>query len=398
MRELSKRALKVKPSATLELTAKVAALRSQGVEVIKFNVGEPDFATPRNICEACKRSLDAGHTKYTPIPGIQELRAAICEKLFRDDGVRYEPDEISYGTGAKQPLFNAIFTLVDSGDEVIIPTPCWVSYVEMVTLADGEPVLVPCLGDGSFYLDIGAIERAITPKTKALILNNPNNPTGAVYPRGDLLALAELAEKHDFYIISDEVYEKLIYGGKQHTCMASVSEGMRQRCVLVNGFSKAYSMTGWRAGYVAAPKEIIRRINGIQGHTTSNATTMVQDACIEALRGPQDDLAAMVREFERRRDFIVRRLNELGLKCRTPEGAFYVMPRVDHLFSRTFHGKKLNDSAGVAAFLLDQAHVAVVPGSAFYAPEYLRISYSTSMENIARGMDQIEKALKALQL
>ena len=386
------------PSATVELMAKISELRNAGVDIISFSVGEPDYATPDNINLAAKQAIDNGFTRYTAVAGIVELREAICEKLLQDNGVRYSPAQISVGTGAKQSLVNAVMALVDDGDEVLLPTPCWVSYVEMIKLAGGTPVLVPCREEDGFALDMQAVRNAVTPKTKAVIINSPNNPTGAVYSRASLENLGALAVERGFHIISDEVYEKLVYDGESHCCVASLSETAQSRCLIINGMSKAYAMTGWRIGYAAGPAEIIKGMNALQGHMTSNTNSITQWAGIEALAGPQEVVKTMVAEFDRRRKYIVERLREMdGISCCTPKGAFYAMPNVASFYGKKWNGLPLKDSLGVAAFLLEEAHIAVVPGAAFEAPDNIRVSYSNSMENIRRGMDRMKAALAKLE-
>jgi len=383
---------------TLELTGKVADLRRQGIDIIAYNLGEPDFGTPENICEAAKAALDAQKTKYTAVAGIAELREAICEKLLKDNHVSYKPNQICVGTGAKQPLVNAVLALCEEGDEVIVPTPCWVSYLEMVKLSGATPVLVRNREEDGFALNIEGIKKAITPKTKAIMINTPNNPTGAVYTEEALRELAALACEHDFYIISDEVYEKLIYEAKSHFCVASISDEVKERCVIINGFSKAYSMTGWRIGYAAGSTAIIKGMSSLQGHTTSNTCSIAQYAALEALRGPQESLETMRVEFDKRRKFLVERLNAMdGITCVNADGAFYLMPNVTAFFGRSYNGKTIKDSFDMADYLLEEARIAVVPGAAFEAPENLRISYSNSMEALVEGMDRMEAALKKLQ-
>ena len=393
---LSKRAMNITPSATMALTAKVAELKQQGIEIIKFNVGEPDFDTPAYIREACKKAIDEGMTRYSATPGVIELREAVCQKLARENHVQYSPAEVSFSAGAKNALFNTIMTIVDDGDEVILPTPCWVSYVDMVKLAGGVPVLVPCREENGFDLDLDALAQAVTPRTKALLFNTPNNPTGAVYSEQTLRALAEMALQHEFYLIADEVYEKLIYDGEKHFSIASISEDVRQITFTANALSKAFAMTGWRAGYVAGPQAAIAKINALQSHSLSNVTTFVQYASIAALQGPADEIDAMVAEFDRRRKYVVARLNEMGFACRMPKGAFYVMPNVSSLYARKYNGQLLQDSNGVANFVLEAAHCAMVPGAAFFAPDNIRISYSNSLENLTRGLDQLAAAVKTL--
>lgn len=394
---LSARALAIAPSATLEITNKVLRLRRSGVDIISMNAGEPDFGTPENICRAAVEAISLQRTKYTSVSGIPELRDAICEKLEQDDHVSYTPEEISVGTGAKQPLCNAVLALCGEGDEVLLPTPCWVSYVEMVKLAGATPVLVPNREEDGFALNVDAIAAAITPRTKAILINTPNNPTGAVYTRRALEQLAELACRHDFSIISDEVYEKLVYDSAEHICPASLSEDARRRTVVINGFSKAYAMTGWRVGYAAGDREVIRAINAIQGHATSNTCSVAQYAALEALRGPQDSVEAMRREFDRRRLYLLERLGRMpGVSCAGVRGAFYLLPNIASFYGRQWQGKTLKDSFDVADFLLDEAHIAVVPGGAFEAPNHLRIAYSNSMEQLQEGMDRMEAALARL--
>ena len=394
---LTKRITQMTPSATIELEGIVADMHAAGVPVIALNAGEPDFPTPENIVRACTAAMEAGHTRYININGIIELREAICAKLLTDNHVSYTPNEIVVSTGAKQALFNAVEALIQDGDEVLIPTPCWVSYIEIVKLACGVPVLVPTLD--SFHLDIDAIRGAITEKTKAIIINTPCNPTGAVYGEAELRALAELAVERNLFIISDEVYEKLVYDGQKHVCIASFSDAVRERCVIVNGFSKTYCMTGWRIGYCAAPAKIARGICSLQGHTTSNSTTFVQWAALEALTGPQDRVAFMRGEFDKRRKYLLERLSRIdGVRCANAEGAFYLLPDVSAYYGRvTPEGRTIADGSALCAYLLEQAHLAILPGSAFEAPKCVRIAYSNSLENIKLGMDAMEAALQALR-
>lgn len=395
---LTKRIQNISPSMTLELTGKVADLRRQGIDIIAYNLGEPDFGTPENICKAAMAAIEAQKTKYTTVSGIAELREAICEKLLKDNHVTYAPNQICVGTGAKQPLVDAVLALCEEGDEVIVPTPCWVSYLEMVKLSGAAPVLVKNREEDGFALNIEGIKNAITPKTKAIMINTPNNPTGAVYTEKDLRALAALACEHDFYIISDEVYEKLIYESKAHFCIASISDEVKDRCVIINGFSKAYSMTGWRIGYAAGNAALIKGMSSLQGHTTSNTCSIAQYAALEALRGPQESLEIMRKEFDRRRKFLLERLNAMdGITCVNADGAFYLMPNVTSFYGKSYNGKTIRDSFDMADYLLEEARIAVVPGAAFEAPENLRISYSNSMECLIDGMDRMEEALKKLR-
>lgn len=396
--KLSKRILDINPSATLELSNRVAELKAQGVDIISYNVGEPDFITPENIREAGKKAIDEGKTTYTPVAGIAELRKMVAEKLQKDNKLTYSPQEICLGVGAKQPLLNSVLAVCEEGTEVIIPSPCWVSYVEMVKLAGATPVLVPCKEEDGFELDMSAIEAAINERTSAVLINTPNNPTGAVYSEETLRKLAALAVEHDFMVIADEIYEKLIYNDKRHFSIASISPEVREHVITINGFSKAYAMTGWRIGYSAAPLPITKGISALMSHATSSICTISQYAGIEALTGPQDSIENMRKEFDRRRVFLYERLNSIeGITCAQANGAFYLLPNVSSFFGKkTPDGKVLNDSFDVANFLLDDAHIAVVPGAAFEAPDNLRISYSNSLEALTVGMDRMEASLKKL--
>ena len=391
------RIARMTPSVTIVMEGIVADLKAQGVDVIGLNAGEPDFNTPAHIVQACTRAMEEGKTRYINVTGIPQLRQAICQKLQKDNGAVYTPAQICVSTGAKQALNNAILTTVQPGDEVIIPKPCWVSYVEIVKLADGVPVLVDT-DPATFQLDLEAISRAITPRTRAILLNTPNNPTGAVYTRESLEALGRLAVEHDFYIISDEVYEKLIYGSGEHVSPASLGEEIQAHTIVVNGFSKAYAMTGWRIGYTAAPPEIAKDIAALQGHTTSNSTTFVQWAALAALEGPQDELERMRREFDRRRLYMVERLRKMpGITCPDADGAFYLMPDVSSYYGKTTPGGQvIADSAAFCNYILEEAHVAFVPGAAFEIPSAVRIAYSNSLEKIREGMDRMEAALAKL--
>ena len=393
---IAKRIEIMTPSATIELEGKVAELKASGVKVIGLNAGEPDFNTPEHITKACEKALEEGKTRYININGIPQLREAICKKLEKDNNISYHPSQIVVSTGAKQALDNAVMSICNPGDEVIIPIPCWVSYVEMVKLAEGKPILVET-DPNDFQLNINAIKKAITSKTRAIIINTPNNPTGAVYTEESLRALGDLAVKNDFYIISDEVYEKLVYNGKKHVCIASLSEEIKEHSIVINGMSKAYAMTGWRLGYSASPNDVARSMCSIQGHTTSNSTTFVQWAGVAALEGPSDTIELMRTKFDERRRYLVERLNSLPhITCANVDGAFYLLPDVSYYYGKSFNGSVIKDSVDFAGFLLTEALLAVVPGSAFEAPNTIRIAYSNSLEMIKQGMDNMEKALAKL--
>ena len=382
-------------SPTSALFARVAELKRQGKDIISLNVGEPDFATPDCIKAAGIKAIAENFTKYTPDNGILELRRAIAKKLREDNGIEYAPDEITTAVGAKQAVSSALMTIAGPGDEVLLPIPCWVSYTGMIRLAGATPVFVPIREDDC-GLDIEAIEKAVTPNTKAIVICTPNNPTGAVYSGESLRRLAELAVKYDFFIVADEIYEKLVYDGAKHFSVASVSEEVRNRTITVNGMSKAYAMTGWRIGYAAARSDVIKGMTAVQSQTTSAASAISQKAAAAALQGPQHDLRDMVAEFKRRKDYVVGRLSAIpGIACPDVKGAFYVFPDVRLCLGRSLGGRKIGSAVDLCEYLLDEALVAAVPGEAFHVPGKIRISYSNSMENLERALDRIEKALAA---
>lgn len=385
----------ITPSATCELEGIIGSMKKDGIDVVALNIGEPDFKTPEAICTACKKALDERKTTYVATAGVPELRQAICHKLLCDNGLSYTTDQICVSTGAKQALFNAVMAVTNPGDEVIIPTPGWVSYVEMVKLVGGIPVCVPCRSD--FQLDIEAIIAAVTDKTAAIIINSPNNPTGAVYGLESLKRVAELAVEKDLYVIADEIYEKLIYGEKQHYSIAAISPEIYERTIVINGMSKAYRMTGWRIGYSASPKSIAAGINGMQGHMTSNSTTFVQWSAIEALRNGEAEVKQMVEEFSKRRDYAYERILQLPhVQCTKPDGAFYLLPDLSWYYGKKVGDKVFRDSFDLSEYLLSEYHVAVIPGDAFMAPGTIRIAYTNSMAEIGRGIDRIATALAAL--
>lgn len=391
---VSKRMLEVAPSATGVMAARVSEMRDNGIEVLSFNLGEPDFDTPKAIIDAGIKAMQTGQTRYTTISGILPLRKAIAEKLELENAVHYEPSQICVSTGAKQALLNAFFAVVNPGDEVLIPTPCWVSYVEMTKLAGGTPVMVDPGKD--YQLNMEAIRAAITAKTKMIVINTPNNPTGACYPKEDLLELGRLAVEHDFYILSDEVYEKLIYG-KEHVCVASLSEEIYEHTITINAFSKAYAMTGWRLGYSAAPADVAKAIVTMQSNSTTCATAFVQEAAITALKCCADDVETMRIEFEKRRDYAYERINAMeGVSCTKPDGAFYLMPDVTSFYGKSDGKRTIESAMDICEYILEEAKAAVVPGDAFCMPGTFRIAYATSMELIEEGMNRIEAALAKL--
>lgn len=397
---LADRLDRIKPSPTMAVTAKAAELKAAGVDVIGLGAGEPDFDTPDHIKEAAKKALDAGKTKYTPVVGTMELRQAIIRKFERENELSYQPEEIIVGTGAKQVLFNALLATLNPGDEVIIPAPFWVSYPDMVQFAEGKPVIVQCPAEDGFKLTPESLEKAITQRTKWLIMNSPSNPTGAAYSKEELMALAQVLVKHpQVYIMSDDIYEHLVYDGFKYHTLAQVEPALKNRTLTVNGVSKAYSMTGWRIGYAAGPAALIKAIAKIQSQSTSNACSIAQEATIEALDGDQSFLNEWRRVFAGRRDLVVRSLNEIdGIECPNPEGAFYVFPSCKGVLGTiTPAGTKLENDTDFAAYLLEHANVAVVMGSAFGMDGHFRISYATSEENLTEACKRIARAVEKLR-
>lgn len=385
-------------SPTSALIAKVAELRAQGQNIISLNVGEPDFGTPDNIkCGAIKAIVD-NFTKYTAGNGIIELRKLIAKKLKEDNNLEYTTDEICATVGAKQAIFNSVMAIAGPGDEVILPIPCWVSYTEMIKFAGAKPVFVPVSEENGYDLDVDAIAKAITPNTRGIIICTPNNPSGAVYSEATLRKLAALAVEHDFYIIADEIYEKLIYDGEKHFSIGSISKEVWEHTITVNGFSKAYAMTGWRLGYVASTKEVIDGIKKIQSQTTSATSAISQKAGVAALAGPQHDLQVMVAEFDKRRKYMLQRLAEMpGVTCTTPKGAFYLLPDFSCYFGKKYKGTEIKNAVDFANTLLAAKLVALVPGEAFNIPGKVRMSYSNSLENLGAAMDRIQKFVSELQ-
>src|SRR5512139_207244 len=394
---LSNRARSLKPSPTLAINAKAKSMQAQGISVISFGAGEPDFDTPENIKQAAKKALDAGFTKYTPVGGIDDLKDAIIKKFQRDNQVTYKRSEIIVSCGGKHSFYNLAQAIFDQGDEVIVPAPYWVSYPPMVALANATPVIVETEEKNEFKITPEGLNKALTPKTKALIINSPSNPTGSAYTKSELERIAEIAISKSFFVISDEIYEKIVYDGFQFTSIASLSDEMKKKTIIVHGVAKTYAMTGWRIGYTAGPDEIISAMNNIQSQSTSNPTSIAQKASVEALIGPQNEVEKMVSAFAQRRNYIVDRLNKIpGVSCYKPVGAFYVFPNFSSYYGKSYQGKKIENSTHLADFFLDVARVAVVPGVEFGADPFERLSYATSMEDIKEGLARIEEALKKL--
>ena len=394
---ISHRCQNIAPSVTLQIDARAKEMRAAGLDVIGFGAGEPDFPTPQHICDAAREALDLGMTRYTPAAGTKELRKAICEKLRRDNDMTYIYGDILVSNGAKHSLYTIFQAILDPGDEVLIPTPCWVSYPEMVRMAGGVPVFIPSDESTDFIPTSKDIASRVTRRTKAIIITSPSNPNGSVWSREQLQFVADLAVSHPFYVVSDEIYEKLLYDGRKHLSIAQLGEQIKSQTFLVNGMSKAYAMTGWRIGYVAGPHHEISAMANFQSQATSNPNSIAQYAAMKALQGDQSCVDEMVAEFQKRRDVMVERINSIpGLSCRKPAGAFYIMMNIKQLMGRSYNGRKLESSLDFAELLLAEKQVALVPGVAFEAEGYCRLSYAVSLENINKGLDRIEEFVHSL--
>jgi len=394
---LSERTKRIKPSPTLAMDAKVKALKAKGLDIVNFGVGEPDFDTPDNIKEVAIKAIREGFTKYTPVGGIDPLKDAIIEKFKKDNNLHYTREEILVSCGAKHSLYNVAQALFSPADEVLIPSPYWVSYPDQVLLNDAVPVFIKTYESDSFMVMPDVLESYITKKTKALILNSPSNPTGSAYDQKTLEKIAEIILRHSIYIISDEIYEKLTYDGFRHISVASLGREIKEKTIVVNGLSKSYAMTGWRIGYAAGHKEVIKAMTNIQSQSTSNPTSIAQKAAIEALTGPQDFVGTMLAEFDRRRRFLISALNAIpGIRCSTPIGAFYAFPNISRLHGKSAGNRNISSSSDIAFYLLEEAKVALVHGEAFGDDNYIRLSYATSMEEIKKGVERIRDSVTRL--
>ncbi|SHI94391.1 aspartate aminotransferase [Lutispora thermophila DSM 19022] len=391
---ISDRVYKINPSLTLAIDNRLKQMIAQGIKVYGFGAGEPDFDTPEYIKEAAIEAINIGFTRYTAAQGTMELRKAICDKLERENGIKYNPDEIIVSSGAKHSLTNAFAAILNPGDEVIVPVPYWVSYTEIIKLNGGIPVLVKTNQEQNYKITKEDMEEAITPKTKAILLNTPSNPTGIVYSKKELEDIAELALKHNIYIVSDEIYERITYDGIEHVSIASISEEVRDITILINGMSKTYAMTGWRLGYAASNERVIKAMSSVQSHAVSHPSSITQYAATAALNGPQDDVKNMVKEFEKRRNYMYEKINSIKLlKCKKPQGAFYIYVDISKIINHELDGKIINTSTDLALVLLEKAKVAVIPGAAFGTDNYIRLSFATSMDTIMEGLDTLENFL-----
>ncbi len=396
---VSKKVKEIAPSLTLEITAKANKMKADGISIIGFGAGEPDFNTPDYIIESAKKALDIGFTKYTPAAGMVNLKKAVCEKFLKDNGLSYEPNQIVISSGAKSSLYHAICAIVDEGDEVILPSPFWLTYPELIKLAGGKCIYVQANKENGYKMTAAQLKENVTKKTKCLILNTPNNPTGAVYTEQEIKEIAKVCEENGIYVISDEIYEKLIYEGEKHYSIAQVSEYMKEHTIIINGMSKTYSMTGWRIGYLAAPIAIAKAISSMQSHTTSNACSISQYASVTALTDPAGDkfISDMQTLFDERRKLMIELLSDVeGIECITPKGAFYVFINVKNLFGKTFDGTVINGSLSFADCALKKG-IALVPGIAFGNDDCIRLSYAISKEDIAEGIRRFKEFVNELK-
>ena len=392
--QLSKKHAGLADSVTLAINAMAKQMKLEGANIISFGVGEPDFDTPDNIREAGIKAIKEGRTRYTAASGILELKETICNKLKDDNQLDYSPENIVVSNGAKHSLFNALQAICNPGDEIIVPIPYWVSYPEMIKMADAVPVFIDCSEKNEFKLEIAELIKAITPKTKALLLNSPSNPTGSIYSKNELEVIAQVAIDNNILIIADEIYEKLVYDNEKHISIASLNDKVKDITIVVNGVSKAYAMTGWRIGYTASNIEIANLMSKIQSHSTSNPNTIAQHASIEGIKNSDASIEKMRISFDERRKYMVNRINKMNkLSCIVPKGAFYVMLNISKLIGKEIEGRIINNSLDFAEIVISKANVAVVPGSAFGADSFARLSYANSIENIKEGLDRIEKLI-----
>jgi aspartate aminotransferase len=397
--KLARRLSVVEPSPTLAVSAKAAKLKAEGIDVVSFGAGEPDFDTPAHIKEAAKKALDAGATKYTRVEGTVPLCKAVATWIGKAHGLQIDPSEVIVSSGAKQSIYNAVFALIDEGDEVIIPTPAWVSYNDIVKLAGGRPVNVPTKAEENFQVHVDDVARAITPRTKMILVCSPSNPTGAIYDEATLRGLAKLAVDKDLWLMTDDIYRTLVYGDGKFFQPATISSDVRKKTLIIDGVSKAYAMTGWRVGFTVAPRPVVEAMATLQGQSTTHAASVAQAAALAAIEGPSDELEKMRIEFDKRRKTMVARLREIpGVTCAEPKGAFYAFPDLSAFIGKkTPEGKTIENDVQLCEWLLEAAKVAVVMGSAFHAPGFVRLSYATSMKNVEEGVRRMAEALPKLK-
>ncbi len=394
---ISKSVAGISPSATESTSFLANQMKRQGIDIISFAQGEPDFDTPDHIKKAAISAINNGFTKYTNVPGIPELRKAVAEKFKRENGITYEEDQVIISNGGKQALYELFRTICDEGDEVLIPTPCYVSYAEQIKLTGAKPLFFETKEENNFRPTLEEVKESYNLQVKAFIINSPNNPTGSIFEKGELKKIVDFLVEKGVYIITDEVYEHLIYDGKKHISVASLGEKEKEMSITVNSVSKTYAMTGWRVGYAAGPKEIIKGMINLQGHASGNVNSIAQKATLEALNGTQAPVKSMVEEYTKRREYMVSRLNKIeGIQCQYPDGAFYTFPNITALYGKKYEGNTINNDLDVAKFFLEKAHVAVVPGVAFNYPDHVRFVFAKSMEEIKEGLDRIEQAIKKL--
>lgn len=386
---------KIAPSITLAIDAKLKQMLAEGINVYGFGAGEPDFDTPKYIRDAAIEAIEKGFTRYTAAQGTMELRKAVCAKMKRDHGLEYNPNQVIASSGAKHSLTNTFAAILNPGDEVIVPVPYWVSYTEIIKLNDGVPKLVPTKKENGFKMTKAELLGALTSKTKAILLNTPNNPTGSIYTEDELKDIAEIAVKNNIFVVSDEIYEQLAYDDKKHISIAQLGEEIKELTIVINGMSKAYAMTGWRLGYACANEKLIKAMSSVQSHAVSHPNSITQYASTVALNGPQEDVYKMVEQFAKRRTYMFERLSKMeGLKCLMPDGAFYIYVDISYYMNKTLCGEVIKSSLDFAQILLEKGHVAVIPGAAFGTDNFIRLSYATSMETIEKGLDTFESFVK----
>lgn len=392
---ISDKISKIAPSITLAIDAKLKQMIADGIKVYGFGAGEPDFDTPKYIRDAAIEAIEKGVTRYTAAQGTMELRKAVCAKMQRDHGLQYNPNQVIASSGAKHSLSNTFAAILNPEDEVIVPVPYWVSYTEIIKLNDGVPVLVPTKKENGFKMTKDELLAAVTPKTKAILINTPNNPTGSIYTEQELKDIADVAVKNNLFVVSDEIYEQLAYDGKKHISIAQLGEDIKELTIVINGMSKAYAMTGWRLGYACGSEKIIKAMSSVQSHAVSHPSSITQYAATAALNGPQDDVFKMVEQFAKRRTYMFERLSKMeGLKCLMPDGAFYIYVDITNYMNKKLCGQTIKSSLDFAQILLEQGHVAVIPGAAFGTDNFIRLSYATSMETIEKGLDTFESFIK----